>query len=58
MSEYLKVEFTDEATGVAEWMRLCVDCCDDGNRLVFGTLDSEPLNDYDGQVGAGIRAGR
>ena len=33
------------------WVR--VGRCDDQKQLVFGTLDSEPLNDYDGKVGLG-----
>lgn len=51
--DYVKVEFTDEVTGVGEWMWLRVDHCDEEKQLVFGTLDSEPLGDYDGQVGLG-----
>ena len=27
--------------------------CDDQKQIVYGTLDSEPLNDYDGQIGLG-----
>lgn len=27
--------------------------CDDQKQLVYGTLDSEPLNDYDGKVDLG-----
>ena len=33
------------------WVR--VSRCDDQKQLVFGTLDSEPLNEYDGQIGLG-----
>ena len=51
--DFVKVEFSDEATGVSEWMWIRVQHCDDEKRLVFGTLDSEPLNDYDGKVGLG-----
>jgi hypothetical protein len=25
--------------------------CDEQRQLVFGTLDSEPLNDYNGKIG-------
>jgi hypothetical protein len=32
---------------------LRVSRCDEQKQLVFGTLDSEPLNDYDGQIGLG-----
>jgi hypothetical protein len=53
--DYVKVEFSDEATGVAEWMWLRVESCDDRKRLVFGTLDNEPLNGYRGKVSLGSR---
>ena len=43
--DYIKVEFPHEATGVGEWMWVCVTACDDGKRLVFGTLDNAPVND-------------
>jgi hypothetical protein len=33
------------------WVR--VSRCDDQKQLVFSTLDSEPLNDYDDQIGRG-----
>ena len=36
-----------------EWMWVRVSRCDDEKRLVYGTLDSEPLNDYFGQIGLG-----
>ena len=51
--DYLKVEFPDKTTGIGEWMWMIVDHCDDEKRLVFGTLDSEPLNDYGGKVKLG-----
>ena len=51
--DYVKVEFPDEATGIGEWMWVRVSRCDDQKQLVFGTLDSEPLNDCDGQIGLG-----
>ncbi len=41
--DYVKVEFKDEATGESEWMWVCLSRADDANRLVFGTLDSEPI---------------
>lgn len=34
-------------------MWMVVDHCDDEKRLVYGTLDSEPLNDYGGKVKLG-----
>jgi hypothetical protein len=51
--DYVKVEFPDEATGIGEWMWMRVDRRDDEKRLVFGTLDNEPLNDYAGKVKLG-----
>lgn len=51
--DYVKVEFPDEATGVAEWMWVRVDHCDEEKRLVFGRLDNEPLNDYDERLRRG-----
>jgi len=36
-----------------EWMWVRVSRCDEQKRLVFGTLDNEPLNDYDGKVELG-----
>ena len=53
--DYVKVEFTDEATGIGERMWLRVDRCDDKKRIVYGTLDSEPLNDYGGQLHLGSK---
>jgi hypothetical protein len=49
----VKVEFPDKTTGVAEWMWVRVTRSDDQKQLVSGTLDSEPLNHYDGQIGLG-----
>lgn len=51
--DYVKVEFPDEATGIGEWMWVRVSRCDDQKQLVFGTLDNQPLNDYEGHVGLG-----
>lgn len=44
--DYVKAEFRDERTSESEWMWVRVDSCDDGNRLVFGRLDSVPVLDY------------
>jgi hypothetical protein len=49
----VKVEFPDETTGIGEWMWMIVDNCDDQKRVVFGTLDNEPVNDYGGKVKIG-----
>jgi hypothetical protein len=44
--DYVKVEFQDETTVIGEWMWVRVHRCDDAKQLVFGTLDSGPVNDY------------
>ena len=49
--DYVKAEFKDEATGESEWMWVVVDSCDDGEGVLFGRLDNEPL------VGTGLRLG-
>ncbi|HTA22654.1 MAG TPA: hypothetical protein VK763_03905 [Terriglobales bacterium] len=51
--DYVKVEFPDEATGIGEWMWVRVHHCDEEKKLVFGTLDNEPVNDYNGTVELG-----
>jgi uncharacterized protein YegJ (DUF2314 family) len=51
--DYVKVEFPDKETGIAEWMWVRVDHSDDEQRLVFGVLDNEPLNDYAGKLKLG-----
>jgi hypothetical protein len=51
--DYVKVEFPDEATGVGEWMWVRVELCDEQNKLVHGSLDNEPLNDYRGKLKRG-----
>ena len=51
--DYVKVEFQDETTCIGEWMWMLVDHSDDAKRLVYGTLDNEPLNDYAGKVKLG-----
>jgi hypothetical protein len=51
--DYIKVEFSDETTGVGEWMWVRVDECDDDGQIVFGTLDSVPINDQTGKLKLG-----
>jgi hypothetical protein len=51
--DYIKVEFSDEATGVAEWMWVRVRTCDDSKQLVFGTLDNAPVDDASGKLKLG-----
>jgi hypothetical protein len=51
--DYVKVEFPDEGTGIGEWMWVRVHHCDDTKKLIYGTLDNEPVNDYDGKLNVG-----
>ena len=51
--DYVKVEFPDDTTGIGEWMWVRVRRCDDSKQLVYGTLDNEPVNDYQGKVELG-----
>lgn len=51
--DYVKVEFPDETTGVAEWMWIRVDRCDEERQLVYGVLDNVPLGDYNGKIRLG-----
>lgn len=51
--DYVKVEFPDDTTGIAEWMWVRVHHCDDEKKLVFGSLDNEPVNDYRGEIELG-----
>ena len=41
--EHVKFEAVSEQTGEKEWMWLLVERSDDLNKLVFGTLDSQPV---------------
>lgn len=49
--DHVKVEFADGFSGENEWMWVEVDHSDDENRLVFGTLDSQPILNADLNVG-------
>jgi hypothetical protein len=51
--DYIKVEFPDEVTGVAEWMWVRVTSCDDAKQLVFGTLDNAPVSDSSSKLKLG-----
>jgi hypothetical protein len=51
--DYVKVEFPDKTTGIGEWMWVRVESCDDEKELVHGTLDNEPLKDYEGRIDLG-----
>jgi uncharacterized protein YegJ (DUF2314 family) len=41
--DYIKVEFRDTHSGQSEWMWVRVDSDDPARRIVFGTLDSQPI---------------
>jgi hypothetical protein len=49
--DYVKVEFEEDSTGESEWMWVRIDHADDGERIVFGQLDNEPV------VSKGLRRG-
>jgi hypothetical protein len=51
--DYVKVEFPDETTGIGKWMWVRVHHCDEEKKLVFGTLDNNPVNDYDDKMELG-----
>jgi len=49
--DYVKVEFKEDSTGESEWMWVKIEHADDGERVVFGQLDNEPV------VNKGLRRG-
>ena len=51
--DFVKVEIPGEAGEISEWMWLRVQSCDDTQRLIFGILDSIPLDSH----GRGVRLG-
>ncbi|MGA7796966.1 MAG: hypothetical protein WCA19_28425 [Candidatus Acidiferrales bacterium] len=53
--DYVKIEFSDETTGIGEWIWMRVEVCDDERKMVIGRLDNEPLNDYDGKMERGTQ---
>jgi len=53
IGDYLKVEFEGENGMPGEWMWVIVQSRDDEKRIVYGTLDNEPLNDYGGKAKLG-----
>ena len=48
--DYVKVEFEGKGGMPGEWMWVIVRSRDDNRRVVYGTLDNEPLNDYDHKI--------
>lgn len=51
--DYVKVEFEGEAGMPGEWMWVRVLRSDDAKQLVYGVLDNEPVNDYQGKIELG-----
>jgi hypothetical protein len=51
--DFVKVEFPGDAGMPSEWMWVRVSRCDEEKQLVIGTLDNEPLNDYDDKIKLG-----
>jgi len=51
--DHIKVEFEGENGMPGEWMWVIVQTRDDKKRIVYGTLDNEPLNDYSGKLKVG-----
>jgi hypothetical protein len=51
--DHIKVEFEGEGGMPGEWMWVIVQKRDDKKRIVFGMLDNEPLNEYDGKAKLG-----
>jgi len=51
--DHIKVEFQGENGMPGEWMWVIVHSRDDKKRIVYGTLDNEPLNDYQGKIALG-----
>lgn len=51
--DYVKVEFEGEAGLPSEWMWVRVRHSDDEKQLIVGTLDNQPVNDYQGKISLG-----
>ena len=49
--DHVKIEVRNEASGESEWMWLLVEYSDDGEELVFGKLDSQPVVATEMKVG-------
>jgi uncharacterized protein YegJ (DUF2314 family) len=49
--DFVKIEVQDEGGGPSEWLWLLVDHSDDEERVVFGTLDNEPIVNTDMRLG-------
>ena len=51
--DHIKVEFEAENGMPGEWMWVIVQSRDDKKRIVYGTLDNEPVNEYGGKLRLG-----
>lgn len=51
--DHIKVEFEGENGMPGEWMWVIVRSRDDKKRIVYGTLDNEPVNEYGGKLRIG-----
>jgi len=49
--DHVKIEFADNSSGESEWMWVRVDSSDDQKRIIFGTLDSQPVVHQNLKVG-------
>jgi uncharacterized protein YegJ (DUF2314 family) len=52
--DHVKFEVIDERSGGSEWLWLSVERSDDESRMVFGTLDSQPVVMTDMRLGQGL----
>ncbi len=50
----VKFEVADEQSGESEWLWLSVERSDDESRMVFGTLDSQPVVMTDMRLGQAL----
>lgn len=53
--DYIKVDFKDDQSGESEWMWVRVESADDAKRIVFGSLDSQPVLDHSGKLKLGTQ---
>lgn len=51
--DFIKVEFSGDGAQAGEWMWVRVERCDDESRIVYGYLDSVPLNYYGNKLKVG-----
>ncbi|HXI40869.1 MAG TPA: DUF2314 domain-containing protein [Bryobacteraceae bacterium] len=52
--DYIKAEFRDDRSGEVEWIWVRVEFDDPAKKVVFGTLDNEPLFCSDLRLGMQI----